>query len=145
MVHLMKRTMSSAFLQMRQMICHPYQREDAPQHHSQSETPSPNIHSSRGQLCPISQGMCESINQGLVSPTLFGYAAEAESIDSAFSFKVSHDSYLWLEEQMRQPLVFMADEVGDIMYYHQVMNQPDTWKFTQLLVKEDNGHVDNGG
>ena len=44
---------------------------------------------------------------------------------------------------MRQPLTFMADEVGDVTYYHQAMNQPDAWKFAHALVKEVNGHVDN--
>ena len=38
----------------------------------------------------------------------------------------------------------MVDEVGDVMYYHQVMNQHDTWEFAQVLVKEVNGHVNNG-
>ena len=43
---------------------------------------------------------------------------------------------------MRQLLAFMADEVGDVMYYHQAMNQP-TWGFTQVLVMEVNAHVEN--
>ena len=74
--------------------------------------------------------MCESMDQGLVLPTLLGYVAEGESlIGSAFPFETSHDSYLWMEEQMRQPLALMADEVGHVMYYHQAINQPDAWKF----------------
>ena len=47
--------------------------------------------------------------------------------------------------KVRQPLAFMADEVGDIMYYHQAMNQPNAWEFARVLVKEVNGHVDNRG
>ena len=89
--------------------------------------------------------MCKSMDQGWVSSTLLGYAVEVEShIDSAFSFEVSHHSYLWMEEQMRQPLTFIADQAGDVMYYHQAMNQPNAWEFVQVFAKEVNGHVDNG-
>ena len=45
---------------------------------------------------------------------------------------------------MRQLLAFMANEVGNVMYYHQAMNQPDTWEFAWALVKEVNVHFDNG-
>ena len=89
--------------------------------------------------------MRKSIDQGLTLPTLLGYITEAEEfIENIFSFKVSHDSYLQMEDRMRQPLAFMADEVGDIMYYYQAMNQSDAWEFVRALVKEVNGHVDNG-
>ena len=99
--------------------------------HSQSEAHSPNAYSSRGQLCKISQGLHERIDQGSVLPTLLGYAAEVENLkDSAFPFKVSNDPYLWMEEQIRQPLAFLADEVVDVMCY-------------SAFVKEVNGHVEN--
>ena len=45
---------------------------------------------------------------------------------------------------MKQPLAFMADEIGDVMYYHQAMNQSDAWELAQALVKKVNRHVDNG-
>ena len=88
--------------------------------------------------------MHESMDQGLTLPVFLGYAAEVEEhIDNAFPFDLSHGSYLWMEEQVRKPLAFMADEVGDVMYYHQAMNQPDAWEFSQALVKEVNEHVNN--
>ena len=114
-------------LQMRQMICSSsqwqhLQRGDMPQVNSQPEALSATT--SRGWLWTISQQMHERMDQGLTSPTLLGYAAEAEKlIDGAFPFKVLHDSYLWMEEQMRQLLAFMADEICNVMYYHQAMNQ----------------------
>ena len=89
--------------------------------------------------------MHESIDQGLTLPTLSGYATKVEElIDSIFPFKVSHDSYLQMKKKMRQPLAFMADKVGGIMYYHQTMNQPDVSEFARVSVKEVNRHVDNG-
>ena len=45
---------------------------------------------------------------------------------------------------MNQPIAFMADEVGNVMYYHQAMKQPNVLEFTQTLVKEVNGHVKKG-
>ena len=45
---------------------------------------------------------------------------------------------------MIQLLGFMVDEVGDVMYYDQVMNQPFAWELFCALAKEINGHVQNG-
>ena len=36
-------------------------------------------------------------------------------------------------------------EVDGVIYYHQTMNQLDVWRFAWALLKEVNGHVDNGG
>ena len=67
-----------------------------------------------------------------------------ELLYSIFPFELSHDLYLWMEKWLRQPLAFMVNEVGNVMYYHQAMNQPNAWEFAWALVKEVNGHVDNG-
>ena len=57
--------------------------------------------------------MHESIDQVLVSPTMFGYAADTESlIDNTFPFEVSHGFYPWMEEQMRLPLIFQDTCTG---------------------------------
>ena len=65
-------------------------------------------------------------------------------IDSAFPFEASNDTYLQMEEWTRHPLVFMANKMGDVMYYHQEINQPDAWEFSQALVKKVNGIVSEG-
>ena len=39
---------------------------------------------------------------------------------------------------------FHGCKVGDVMYYHKGMNQPDAWEFVLVLAKEINGHMDNG-
>ena len=44
---------------------------------------------------------------------------------------------------MRHTIVFHAEMVGDIMYYHQAMRQPDSDEFTKAVVKDLNGYVDN--
>ncbi len=54
-----------------------------------------------------------------------------------------HDAHLELQERMRNPIAFHAKMMGDIMYYHQVLKQPDTSQFVDAIIKEINGHVDN--
>ncbi len=54
-----------------------------------------------------------------------------------------HDQHLDLQEGMRNPIVFHAEMMGDIMYYHQARQQPDAQKFANAVVKEVNGHVEN--
>ena len=54
-----------------------------------------------------------------------------------------HDQHLALQERMRNPIAFHAEMMGDIMYYHQALQQPDAKQFADALVKEVNGHVDN--
>jgi hypothetical protein len=44
---------------------------------------------------------------------------------------------------MGNPILFHAEMMGDIMYYDQALQQPDAKQFTNAIVKEVNGHVDN--
>ena len=34
--------------------------------------------------------------------------------------------------------------VGDIMYYHEAINQPDAIEFAKAIIKDVNWHMDNG-
>jgi hypothetical protein len=54
-----------------------------------------------------------------------------------------HDQHLELQERMQNPIAFHAEMMGDIMYYHQALQQPDAKQFADAVVKEVNGHVDN--
>jgi hypothetical protein len=44
---------------------------------------------------------------------------------------------------MCHPIVFLAEMMGDIMYLHQVLRQPDAREFVEAVIKEINGHIDN--
>jgi hypothetical protein len=44
---------------------------------------------------------------------------------------------------MRNPIAFHAEMMGDIMYIHQALKQPDAKEFIQAVIKEVNGHVDS--
>jgi hypothetical protein len=44
---------------------------------------------------------------------------------------------------MRHPIVFLAEMMGDVMYLHQALRQPDSREFVEVVIKEVNGHIDN--
>jgi hypothetical protein len=52
-----------------------------------------------------------------------------------------HDAHFQLQEQMRN--IFHAEMMGDIMYLHQVLKQPNAKDFVQAVIKEVNGHMDS--
>jgi hypothetical protein len=55
-----------------------------------------------------------------------------------------HDAHLELQERMKNPIAFHAKMVGDIMYLQQALRQHDAKQFVDAIVKEVNGHVENG-
>jgi hypothetical protein len=55
---------------------------------------------------------------------------------------IFHDSYLQLQEHMRNPIAFHAEMTGNIMYLQQVLRQPDAKEFIHAVIKEVNRHVD---
>jgi hypothetical protein len=59
-----------------------------------------------------------------------------------YNYSAAHDSHLELQERMRRPIAFLAEMMGDIMYLHQALHQPDSREFVQAVIKEINGHVD---
>ena len=54
-----------------------------------------------------------------------------------------HDWYLDLQDRMTNPIAFHAEMMGDIMYLHQALCQPDAAECVKAVVKEVNGHVEN--
>jgi hypothetical protein len=54
-----------------------------------------------------------------------------------------HNSHLDLQDCMRHPIAFLAEMMGDIMYLHQALHQPDAREFVEVVIKEVNGHIDN--
>ncbi len=54
-----------------------------------------------------------------------------------------HDRHLELQERMGNPIAFHSKMMGDVMYYHQALQQPDAKQFADAVIKEVNGHVNN--
>jgi hypothetical protein len=53
------------------------------------------------------------------------------------------DADLQLQEPMRNPIMFHAEMMGDIMYLQQALKQPNAKEFVHAVIKEVNGHVDS--
>ena len=104
--------------------------------------------SSRGRTRKLSRAMQDSISQrdfyGIRGMHYMGnraintvpHDAEEECIHE-------HDAQLELQERMRHPIAFHAEMMGDTMYFHQALQQPDAAEFVKALIKEVNGHIEN--
>ena len=89
--------------------------------------------------------MRESIAQCLTSPSILGFEAVIkQQLDQIFPFEVSCHWFLWEEENMAQMVAYASGDVGDIMCYHEAINQLYAIEFTKAIIKEINGCVDNG-
>jgi hypothetical protein len=67
----------------------------------------------------------------------------ASKATSKHDYECLHDSHLDLQEHKRHPVTFLVKMIGDIMYLHQALCQPDAREFVEAVVKEINGHIDN--
>jgi hypothetical protein len=54
-----------------------------------------------------------------------------------------HNSHLDLQDCIHHPIAFFSKRMGDIMYLHQALRQPDAREFVEAVIKEVNGHIDN--
>ena len=98
-----------------------------------------------GRVRTMSRRMADSKSQrDFYGTTGMHYMADVseayfnETLEDLF-----HDRHLDLQERMRNPIAFHAEMMGDIMYYHQALQQPDAHQFAKAIVKEVNGHVEN--
>ena len=91
------------------------------------------------------QRMVESVSQwDFFGTTGMHYMAQTSTIDFDDTPEdLFHDQHLDLQERMQNPIAFHAEMMGDIMYYHQALQQSDAKQFDSAVVKEVNWHVDN--
>jgi hypothetical protein len=93
----------------------------------------------------MSQRMADSKSQrNFYGTTGMHYMAD---VSTAYFNKIPedlfHNQHLDLQERMRNPIAFHAEMMGDIMYYHQALQQPDAQQFANAIVEEVNGHIEN--
>jgi len=104
--------------------------------------------SSRGRQRTLSRAMQESIAQKQFygsSGMHYMASSATTSEDTTYADEDEfHDWHLELQERMSHPIAFHAEMMGDIMYLHQALRQPDAAEFVKAVVKEVNGHVENG-
>ena len=51
------------------------------------------------------------------------------------TYETQHDIDLYLQDRMSNPMELLADIQGDMMYFHQAMDQEDSGDFLEAVVK----------
>jgi hypothetical protein len=97
--------------------------------------------SSRGRVCTMSQAMAKSVSQRNFYGCGNMHYMAAKSV-CEHDYSADHDSHLELQEGMHHPIAFLAELMGDIMYLHQALRQPDSRELMEAVIKEVNGHVE---
>jgi hypothetical protein len=99
--------------------------------------------SSQGRVCKMSRAMIESVSQqGFYCRDKMHYMVSQAMCEH--DYKHLHNSHLnLLQDRMRHPIAFLVEMMGNIMYLHQALRQPDGRKFVEADIKEVNGHIDN--
>jgi hypothetical protein len=97
----------------------------------------------QGRVCKMSRAMAESVSQrDFYGRDKMHYMASQAMCKH--DYDRLHNSHLDLQDCMHHPIAFLAEMMGDAMYYlHQVLRQPDSREFVEAVIKEVNGHVDN--
>ncbi len=98
--------------------------------------------SSRGRVCKMSRAMAESVSQW----EFYGKDKKYYMVSHAMcedDYEYLHDSHLDLQECMRHPIMLLSEMMGDIIYLHQALDQPDAREFVEAVIKEINDHINN--
>ncbi len=96
----------------------------------------------QGRVCKMSRAMAESVSQqDFHGKEKMHYTASQAVCEQDYDHL--HDSHLNLQDRMRHPISFLAEMMGDVLYLHQALRQPDSKEFVEAVIKEVNGHVDN--
>jgi hypothetical protein len=98
--------------------------------------------SSQRRVCKMSRAKTESVSQqDFYGRDKMQYMASQAVCEH--DYERLHGSHLDLQDRMHHPIAFLAEMMGDIMYLHQVLNQPDSRELVEAIIKELNGHIDN--
>jgi hypothetical protein len=94
-----------------------------------------------GRVRTMSQRMAESVSQWNFYGDQSMHYMESQATTGNTDEDHFYNAHLQLQEQMRNPIAFHAEMMGDIMYLQQVPKQPDAIEFVQGYIREVNGHV----
>jgi hypothetical protein len=81
----------------------------------------------RGRVCKMSRAMAETVAQQ-------DFYRRDKMHNMASQAVCEHD----YQDCMRHPIAFLAEMMGDIMYLHQALQQPDAKEFMEAVIKEVN-------
>jgi hypothetical protein len=106
------------------------------------DAPSSAGTSLQGRVCKMSRAMAESVSQrDFYGKEKMHYMASQAVCEHDYNHL--HDSHLNLQDRMRHSIAFLAEMMGDVMYLHQALRQPDSKEFVEAVIKKVIGHVDN--
>jgi hypothetical protein len=63
--------------------------------------------------------------------------------DAEIQYTQEHEDHLSLQEHMHHHIAFNTEMMGDIIFFHQVLQQPDAVKFVKALIVELHGNIEN--
>ncbi len=95
-----------------------------------------------GRVCTMSQRMAESVSQRNFYGDQSMHYMSSQTTTSKMGEDLFQESHLQFQEQIRNPIAFHAEMMGDIMYLQQELRQPNMKEFVQAVIKKVNGHVD---
>jgi hypothetical protein len=98
--------------------------------------------SSRGRVRKMTRAMAESVSQQDFYGRDKMHYMNSQTV-CEHDYDRLHDSHLDLQDRMRHPITFLAEMMGDVMFLHQALCQPDAREFVEAVIKEVNGHIDN--
>ncbi len=85
-------------------------------------------------------GLMKNFNQAMQASAKLPNYDTSVYIDNDFDAR--HDYKLQLQEWIQHTISFHAENMGDIMYLHQALQQQDASEFVKAVVKEVNSHVE---
>jgi hypothetical protein len=84
--------------------------------------------------------MLESVQQEVMA-----FAAESNDIQEEDAeeryYDAMHEDEYRIQDDMTDPIAFLARTDEDTMYFHQVMKAPDREEFVKAIVKEMNIYI----
>jgi hypothetical protein len=96
----------------------------------------------QGRVCKMSRAMVESVSQS----DFYGRDKMHHMASQAVyerDYERLHDCHLSLQDRMCHPIAFLAEMMGNIIYLHQALRQPDARDFLEAVIKEINCHINN--
>jgi hypothetical protein len=96
-----------------------------------------------GQVCTISRRMAETVSQQNFYRDQDIHYMASQATTGNTDEDLFQDAHLQLQKQMRNPIAFYAEMMGDIPYLQKLLKQPDAKEFVQVVIKKVKGHVNS--
>ena len=98
---------------------------------------------------PSNQGATTTRSRRVSRPTSLRLTESLEQREAGIvslfvAWEVFHDDSYKIQDDMENPIAFVASTNKDVMYVDQAMREPDKPEFEQAMIKEVDTHTQNG-